>query len=145
MKFVNAVRQKVGWKLVWLDVHKDPDIFVTETRLSPSPDAVSHLWNHVTGQFRAWERAPQPPRHFQEMLPAEYTPEQYKAGRKRVHAYNKKVGQAIQNNDEKALVSAIQDLEAWSEAYTDSNERRVMAQAVWRAAHESTRVGGGPL
>ncbi len=52
MEFVNAVRQKVGRELVWLDVHKDPDIFVSDTRLSPSRDAVSHLWNHVTRQFR---------------------------------------------------------------------------------------------
>ena len=45
----------------WLDVHKDPDVFSRETILSLSNDSVSRLWNHVTTQFRAWERATQPP------------------------------------------------------------------------------------
>jgi len=73
MGYVSAVRERVGRELVWLDVHKDPDIFTRETRLSPSKDAVSHLWNHTTRQFRAWERAPQPPSHFKDMLPAEFS------------------------------------------------------------------------
>jgi len=60
-------------------VHKNPDAFVTDTQLSLSQGAVSHLWNHVTRRFRAWERASS------------------------LHA---------------------------------------MAQTVWHAAHESTRVGG---
>jgi hypothetical protein len=47
----------------------------------------------------------------------------------------------MQANDEKALVSAIQGLHTWSESYTDPAERRVMAQAVWHAAHEATRPG----
>jgi hypothetical protein len=48
-----AIRERVGRELVWLDVHKDPDVFSRETVLSPSNDPVSRLWNHVTGQFRA--------------------------------------------------------------------------------------------
>ena len=66
-----------GKELVWLDVHKDPDVFSRETILSLSNDSVSRLWNHVTTQFRAWERAPQPPKHSQGMLPAEFSKEQY--------------------------------------------------------------------
>jgi len=142
MDFVDEVRRKVGRDLVWLDVHKNPDVFVTDTRLSPSQDAVSHLWNHVTRRFRAWERAPQPPRHFKDLLPAEFTPEQYAKARQQVRTYNRTIARAIQASDEKALVSAIQDLESWSEADTDPQERHAMAQAVWHAAHESTRVGG---
>jgi hypothetical protein len=141
MDYVDDVRRKVGRELVWLDVHKDPDIFTRETRLSPSQDAVSHVWNHVTGRFRAWERAPQPPKHFQGMLPAEFTREQYAEARRRVRIYNRTIARAMQADDEKALVSAIQELEGWSESYTDPQERRVMAQAVWHAAHETERPG----
>jgi hypothetical protein len=141
MDYVDEVRRKVGRELVWLDVHKDPDVFTRETRLSPSKDAVSYLWNHTTRQFRAWERAPQPPKHFQGMLPAEFTPEQYAEARKRVRTYNRTIARAMQTEDEKALVSAIQELEGWSATYTDLQERRVMAQAVWHAAHETERPG----
>jgi hypothetical protein len=141
MEYVNAVREKVGRELVWLDVHKDPDVFSRETVLSPSNDPVSRLWNHVTGQFRAWERAPQPPKHFQGMLPAEFTPEQYAEARRRVRSYNRTVARAIQAEDDKALVSAIQELEGWSASVTDLQERRTWAQAVWHAAHESDRPG----
>lgn len=45
--------------------------------LSPSDDPVSRLWNHITGQPRAWERAPLPPKHFQGMLLSEFTWEQF--------------------------------------------------------------------
>jgi hypothetical protein len=141
MDYVDEVRKKVGRELVWLDVHKDPDVFTRETRLSPSKDAVSHLWNHTTRQFRAWERAPQPPKHFKDMLSTEFTPEQYAEARKRVVTYNRTIARAMQTDDEKALVSAIQELEGWSETYTDPQERRVMAQAVWHAAHETERPG----
>ena len=142
MGYVNAVRERVGRELVWLDVHKDPELFVAETKPSPSRDAVSHLWNHVTRQFRAWERAPQPPAHFKDLLPAEFTQAQHAEARRQVKTYNRTIARAFQNSDEKALVSAIQGLEGWSEAYTDPGERRTMARAVWRAAHESTRAGG---
>jgi hypothetical protein len=141
MDYVNEVRQKVGRELVWLDVHKDPDLFVRETRLSPSKDAVSHLWNHVSREFRAWERAPEPPGHFKDMLPAEFSPEQYKVARERVKTYNKAVARAMHAGDDKAMVSAIQKLEDWSETYTDPKERWVMAQAVWHAAHQADRPG----
>jgi hypothetical protein len=141
MDFVDAVRKEVGRDLVWLDVHKDPDTFSRTTHLSPKPDAVSHLWNHVTGQFRAWERAPQPPKHFQEMLPAEFTPEQMAEARQKVRAYNRAVARSIQASDEKALVSAIQEMESWSDSYTDPQERRTWAQAVWHAAHDTDRPG----
>jgi len=142
MEYVNEVRKKVGRELVWLDVHKDPDIFVRETRLSPSKDAVSHLWNHASRAFRAWERAPEPPSHFKDMLPAEFSPEQYAVAKQKVKSYNRAVARAMQSQDDKAMVSAIQGLEEWSNSYTDPQERRVMAQAVWHAAHESTRPGG---
>jgi hypothetical protein len=61
---------------------------------------------------------------------------------KQIKAYNEKVYQAIANDDEKAMVSAIQDLEVWSETFTEPEKRRAMAQAVWHAAHESVRMGG---
>ena len=141
MEFVDAVRKEVGRDLVWLDVHKDPDTFSRTTHLSPKPDAVSHLWNHVTGQFRAWERAPQPPRHFQEMLPAEFSPEQMAEARQRVRAYNRAVARSIQGGDDKALVSAIQEMEGWSDSVADPQQRRTWAQAVWHAAHEADRPG----
>ncbi len=137
---MNAIRERVGRELVWLDVHKDPDVFSRETVLSPSNDPVSQLWNHVTGQFRAWERAPQPPKHFQGMLPAEFTAEQYAEARRRVRTYNRSIARAIQTDDEKALVSAIQELEGWSEGVYRQN-RRTWAQAVWHAAHETERLG----
>jgi hypothetical protein len=95
----------------WLDVHKDPDVFSRETILSLSNDSVSRLWNHVTTQFRAWERAPQPPKHSQGMLPAEFSKEQYAKAWRRVRSYNRSIARAIQTEDEKALVSAIQALE----------------------------------
>jgi hypothetical protein len=139
MDYANAIRERVGRELVWLDVHKDPDIFSRETVLSPSNDPVSRLWNHVTGQFRAWERAPQPPKHFQGMLPAEFTAEQYAEARRRVRTYNRSIARAIQTDDEKALVSAIQELEGWSEGVTEN--RGSWAQAVWHAAHETERLG----
>jgi hypothetical protein len=139
MEYVNAIRERVGRELVWLDVHKDPDVFTRETVLSPSKDPVSQLWNHVTGQFRAWERAPQPPKHFQGMLPAEFTAEQHAEARRRVRIYNRSIARAIQTDDEKALVSAIQELEGWSECVTEN--RRTWAQAVWHAAHETERLG----
>jgi hypothetical protein len=141
MEFVDTVRKEVGRDLVWLDVHKDPDTFSRTTHLSPKPDAVSHLWNHVTGQFRAWERAPQPPRHFQGMLPAEYSAEQLVEARRRVRAYNRTIARAMQAEDEKALVSAIQEMESWSDSITDLQERRTWAQAVWHAAHDTDRPG----
>jgi hypothetical protein len=139
MDYVNAIREQVGRELVWLDVHKDPDVFSRETVLSPGQDPVSRLWNHVTGQFRAWERAPQPPKHFQGMLPAEFTPQQYAAARPRGRPYNRAIARAIQTEDEKALVSAIQDLESWSEGITEN--RTTWAQAIWHAAHETERPG----
>jgi len=141
MDYVDEVRRKVGRELVWLDVHKDPDIFTRETRLSPSKDAVSHLWNHTTRQFRAWERVPQPPKHFKDMLPTDFTPEQYAEARRRVRTYNRTIARAMHTDDEKALVSAIQELEGWSATYTEPHERRVMAQAVWHAAHQTERPG----
>ena len=141
LEYVNAVRERVGRELVWLDVHKDPNVFTRETRLSPNPDPVSRLWNHVTRQFRAWERAPQPPKHFQGMLPAEFTPEQLAEARRHVRAYNRAVARAVEAEDEKAMVSAIQELEAWSDTYTDPQERRVMAQAVWHVGHDVDRPG----
>ncbi|MBN1139145.1 MAG: hypothetical protein JXM73_21375, partial [Anaerolineae bacterium] len=141
MEFVDTVRKEVGRDLVWLDVHKDPDTFSRTTHLSPKPDAVSHLWNHVTGQFREWERAPQPPKHFQEMLPAEYSPEQLAEARQRVRAYNRAVARSIQSGDEKALVSAIQEMESWSDSVTEPQERRTWAQAVWHASHDTDRPG----
>ncbi|MFC2046125.1 hypothetical protein ACFLTC_01210, partial [Chloroflexota bacterium] len=122
-----------------LDVHKNPDVFSWESVLSPSNDPVSRLWNHVTGQFRAWERAPQPPKHFQGMLPAEFTAEQYAEARQRVRSYNRSIARAIQTDDEKALVSAIQELEGWSEGVAEN--RPTWAQAVWHAAHETERLG----
>ena len=137
MEFVDAVRKEVGRDLVWLDVHKAPDTFTRETHLSPKQDAVSHLWNHVTEQFRAWERAPQPLAHYKDMLPAEFSPEQLAEARHQVQQYGRRMAKAIQAEDKKAQVSAIQDLEAWSDGYTDPRERRQMAQAVWHAAHES--------
>jgi hypothetical protein len=140
MDYVNAIRERVGRELVWLDVHKDPDVFSRETVLSPSSDPVSRLWNHVTGQFRAWERAPQPPKHFQTMFPAKFTAEQYAEARQRVRTYNRSIARAIQTEDEKALVSAIQELESWSDTIPEN--RGTWAQAVWHAAHESTRLGG---
>lgn len=84
MDCVNAMREKVGRELVWLDVHRGPDVVVGRTELSSSDDAVSHLWNHVSARFHAWELE----RH-----------------------------------------------------YTNSQERRVMAQAVWHAAHDNDRPG----
>lgn len=141
MEYVDAVRERVGRELVWLDVHKDPDLFVGRTELSPSDDAVSHPWNHVSQQFRAWERAPQPPQHFKDMLPAEFTQEQHAVARQQVRAYNRAIWRAVQTDDEKALVSAIENLRSWSDTYTDSQERRVMAQAVWHAAHDNDRPG----
>lgn len=53
MEYVDSIRERVGRNLVWLDVHKDPDVFSWETVLSPGKDPVSRLWNHVTGQLRA--------------------------------------------------------------------------------------------
>jgi hypothetical protein len=47
----------------------------------------------------------------------------------------------MQGNDDKAMVSAIQRLEEWSNGYTDPQQRRSMAQAVWHAAHETERPG----
>jgi hypothetical protein len=122
-------------------VHKDPDLFVGRTELSPSDDAVSHLWNHVSRRFRAWERAPQPPLHFRDVLPAEFSREQYAVAREQVRAYNRAIWRAVQTDDEKALVSAIENLRGWSDAFTDPQERRVMAQAVWHAAHDNDRPG----
>jgi hypothetical protein len=43
MDYVNATRERVGRELVWLDVHKDPDVFSRETVVSPSGDPVSQL------------------------------------------------------------------------------------------------------
>jgi hypothetical protein len=139
MEYVNAIRERVGRELVWLDVHKDPDVFSRETVLSPSSDPVSQLWNHVTGQFRVWERAPQPPKHFQGMLQAEFSKEQYAEARRQVRIYNRSIARAIQADDEKALVSAIQELEGWSEGIAEN--RHTWAQAVWHAAHETERLG----
>jgi hypothetical protein len=82
---------------------------------------------------------PQPPKHFQGMLPAEFTPEQLKEARQRVRTYNGAIARAMQADDEKALVSAIQELESWSEGITE--DRCTWAQAVWYAAHETERPG----
>jgi hypothetical protein len=139
MEYVNAIRERVGRELVWLVVHKDPDVLSRETVLSPSSDPVSQLWNHVTRHFRAWERAPQPPKHFQGMLPAEFSKEQYAEARRRVRTYNRCIARAIQAEDEKALVSAIQELEGWSEGVAEN--RCTWARAVWHAAHETERLG----
>jgi len=141
MAYVNQVRKKVGRNLLWLDVHKDPNIFVRETRLSYSRDAVSHLWNHVSREFRSWERTLEPPAHFKEMLPAEFTEEQYLVARSHVKEYNRAVARSMSGEDDKAMVSAIQRLDEWSKSYTDATERRAMAQAVWHAAHASVRSG----
>jgi hypothetical protein len=141
MDYVNAVRERVGRELVWLDVHKDPDLFVGRTELSPSDDAVSHLWNHVSRRFRSWERAPQPPQHFKDMLPAEFSQEQYAEARQQVRAYNRAIWRAVQTDDEKAVVSAIENLRSGSDTYTDPEERHAMAQAVWHAAHDNDRPG----
>jgi hypothetical protein len=73
------------------------------------------------------------------MLPAEFSKEQYAEARRRVRAYNRFIARAIQTDDEKALVSAIQDLEGWSEGIGES--RHTWAQAVWHAAHETERIG----
>ena len=73
------------------------------------------------------------------MLPAEFTPEQYAEARRRVRTYNRTIARAIQAEDEKALVSAIQELEGWSEGITEN--RRTWAQSVWHAAHETERPG----
>jgi hypothetical protein len=62
--------------------------------------------------------------------------------KQKVKSYNRAVARAMQTDDNKAMVSAIQGVEEWSNSYTDPKERRVMAQAVWHAAHESTRPGG---
>jgi hypothetical protein len=102
---------------------------------------VSHLWNHVSREFRSWERAPEPPQHFKDMLPAEFSPAQYKAAREQIRAYNKAVARAMQAGDDKAMVSAIQRMEEWSTTYTDAAQRRAMAQAVWHAAHDTDRPG----
>ena len=37
IEYVNAIRERVGRELVWLDVHKDPDIFSRKTALSRWP------------------------------------------------------------------------------------------------------------
>ena len=123
MDYVDEVRRRVGRELVWLDVHKDPGIFTRETRLSPNQDAVSHLWNHVTGRFRAWERAPQPPKHFQGMLPSEFTPEQYAEARARVRRYNRAIARAIQTKDEKALESGDWGLYDWRRLSPEEQEK----------------------
>ena len=141
MDYVNAVRERVGRELVWLGVHKDSDLFVGRTELSPSDDAVSHQWNHVSRRFRAWERAPQPPKHFKDMLPTEFTREQSAVARQQVRAYNRTIWRAVQTDDEKALVSAIENLRSWSDTYSDPGERWAMAQAVWHAAHDNDRPG----
>jgi hypothetical protein len=73
------------------------------------------------------------------MLPAEFTTEQYAEARHRVRTYNRSIARAIQTDDEKALVSAIQELEGWSEGVTEN--RHTWAQAVWHAAHETERLG----
>jgi hypothetical protein len=141
MQYVNAIRERVGRELVWLDVHKDPDVFSRETVLSPSNDPVSHLWNHASGQFRAWERAPQPPKHFKDMLPAGFSLEQSALARQQVRAYNRAIWRAVQTDDEKAIVSAVENLRGRSDIYTHPAERRAMAQAVWHAAHDNDRSG----
>jgi hypothetical protein len=43
MEYVDAIRERVGRNLVWLDVHKDADVFSRETVLSPGKDPVSRL------------------------------------------------------------------------------------------------------
>ena len=73
------------------------------------------------------------------MLPAEFSPEQLAEARMRVRTYNRSIARAIQTDDEKALVSAIQELEGWSEGIREN--RRTWAQAVWHAAHETERPG----
>jgi hypothetical protein len=73
------------------------------------------------------------------MLPAEFSKEQYAEARRRVRTYNRSIARAIQTEDEKALVSAIQELEGWSEGISEN--RRTWAQAVWHAAHETERPG----
>jgi hypothetical protein len=73
------------------------------------------------------------------MLPAEFSKEQYAEARRRVRTYNRSIARAIQTEDEKALVSAIQELEGWSDRIGEN--RRTWAQAVWHAAHEAERPG----
>jgi hypothetical protein len=73
------------------------------------------------------------------MLPAEFSKEQYAEARRRIRTYNRSIARAIQTDDEKALVSAIQELEGWSEGIGEN--RHTWAQAVWHAAHETERLG----
>jgi hypothetical protein len=61
--------------------------------------------------------------------------------RQQVRAYNRAIWRAVQTDDERALVSAIENLQGWSDTYTDPAERRAMAQAVWHAAHDNDRPG----
>jgi len=75
------------------------------------------------------------------MLPAEFSREQYALARQQVRAYNRAIWRAVQADDDKALVSAIENLRGWSDTYTDSVERRIMAQAVWHAANDNDRPG----
>jgi hypothetical protein len=77
------------------------------------------------------------------MLPAEFTPEQLREARHRVRAYNQAVARAMQSPSEelrkRALIGAIQEMEAWSASVTE--DRQTWAQAVWHAAHETDRSG----
>ena len=73
------------------------------------------------------------------MLPAGFTAEQYAEARRRVRTYNRSIARAIQTDDDKALVSAIQELEGRSEGIAES--WHTWAQAVWHAAHETEQLG----
>src|SRR5690606_30289109 len=73
--------------------------------------------------------------------PAEFTPGQLEAARRQVRQYGKQMARALQTDDKKAIAGAVQNLEAWSDSYTDPRERQQMAQAVWHAAHESSKQG----
>jgi hypothetical protein len=56
-----------------------------------------------------------------------------------VRTYNRSSARAIQTEDEKALVSAIQELEGWSEGFAEN--RDTWAKAMWHAAHQTERLG----
>ena len=135
-------------------MHKVPDVFSRETVCFPGNDPVSRLWSHVTDQIRAWERALEPPKHFQGMLSTEFTAEQYAQARRRVGTYNRSVARAIQADDEKALVSAIQELEGGSEGFTENRRtwpsicsflKRILIPSVSRSASSHAPNGALPI
>jgi hypothetical protein len=74
------------------------------------------------------------------MLPAEFTAEQYAEARQRVRTYNRSIARAIQTDDEKALVSTIQELENYQDTY-GRTERRLAAYELDRAGTPARRIG----